>query len=137
MNGQGRLPGWAVLCAYAIGGLGLGVADPLLGAMARQSGLRPGIGTAVSVNLLMPLLVVVLGATRPRFASALGGGLAMTLGFVLGMVVSHPPVGGWTLPMIPLAVPPVLVLACLGYLLLGTLTVLVARTRSDVIGSKG
>jgi hypothetical protein len=37
---------WAVLPAYLVGGLVLGLADPLLGRAAQQLGFRPGLATA-------------------------------------------------------------------------------------------
>jgi hypothetical protein len=118
---------WAVLPAYLVGGLVLGLADPLLGRTVQQLGVRPGLATAASVNLLLPLLAVGLGLLSPRLRTVWPGALSMSAAYVLGLALVYPPAPGWGLTTLARAVPPVLVLACLGYLFLGTLTALVTR----------
>jgi hypothetical protein len=114
--------------AYPAVGLALGLADPWLGQLARQAGVRPGVATAVSVNLLLPLAAVGLAFARPRVAAALLGAVALTAGFVAGLAVQYPPAvrGGSVLDVLESA-PPVLVLACLGYAALGAVTALLVR----------
>ena len=68
---------WPTLVAYPAVGLGLGLADPALGRVAQQLGTKPGVATAVSVNVNLPLaavatpgLVPSCWATRPSAGSA-------------------------------------------------------------------
>jgi hypothetical protein len=118
---------WTVLPLYLLGGLALGLADPQLGRGAQQLGVRPGLATAVSVNLLLPLLAVVLAVTCPRLATAWLGAVGLAGGFALGLAFVYWPPRPWDAAALLRAVPPVLVLACLGYAVLGTLAALVTR----------
>src|SRR5262249_52826402 len=106
----------------------LGLADPGLGRVAQQLGMKPGVVTAVSVNLLLPLAAVALGVARPRLGGVWLGALTMTLGLVIGLAARY---GGgiadWSPAALVAAVPPVLVGALLGYGLLGTLVALAVR----------
>jgi hypothetical protein len=117
---------WLVASLYLLGGFALGLADLPLGEGVRQLGVKPGWATAASVNLLLPLIAVGLGAAFPRLSMAWLGALAMTASYVLGLALVHPP-KGWDVGSIVRSIPPVLVVACLGYALLGTLAVVVAR----------
>jgi hypothetical protein len=126
---------WAVLLLYGFGGLALGLADGPLGQVARQSGLRPGVVTAVSVNLVLPLLAVSLAVSHRRPGAAVVGALAMTAGFLTGLALVHPP-QGWDAVTLLRAVRPVHVLACAGYAVIGLLTVLVARGVGEGLGQK-
>jgi hypothetical protein len=122
------VPWWVVVPAYVLGGFALGVADRHLGDWVRQQfGVRPGVATAVSINVVMPMLAVGLAVARPRLGTAWLGALGMTAGFVLGLAVLHRPAAGWGVGSLLRAVPPVLVMACLGYAVLGTLTALATR----------
>jgi hypothetical protein len=125
-----RLPswsGWLVPLAYPLAGLVLGLADPWLGQVARQLGTKPGVATAVTVNLLLPLVAVALGLARPRLGSAWLGAVTMTLGLIAGLATQYGGLQNWTPAGLLAAVRPVLVLALLGYAVLGTLTVLAVR----------
>jgi hypothetical protein len=118
---------WLVLSGYAIGGLALGLADAALGRGVGQFGLRPGLATAAIVNLLLPALAVGLALARPRLAMAWLGALVMTAAFTLGLAGAHPREGGWEIGPLLRAIPPVLVMAGLGYAVVGSLAVLIAR----------
>jgi hypothetical protein len=121
---------WLVLLAYPVSGLALGLADPVLGRLASQLGTKPGMATAVSVNLLLPLVAVVLGLAHGRVGRAWLGAAAMTLGLVAGLAARYAGGGGdWSLAGVLGAVRPVLVLAGLGYGVLGTIAALVVRAR--------
>jgi hypothetical protein len=128
--------GWLVVPAYPACGLVLGLADPFLGQLAQQAGTRPGVATAVSVNLLLPLAAVALGLACPRLTGVWLGAAAMTLGFLAGLAVRYP--GGipdWSLAGILGAVPPVLVAAALGYGVLGTVAALFVWARRRAASS--
>jgi hypothetical protein len=118
---------WLVLPIYLLAGLGLGLLDEQLGRAAQEVGIRPGVATAAAVNLLLPLLAIALGAASRRLAMAWIGALVMTGGFLLGLALVHPLPQPWDAAKLLGAVRPVLVVACLGYAILGTLAVLVTR----------
>jgi hypothetical protein len=119
---------WAILSLYLLGGLALGLADHLLGRGVQGLGMRPGVATAASVNVLLPLIVVGLAAVYPKLGTAWLGAVALTCAFVLGLALIYPQGHRWEALALIRSVPPVLVMACLGYLFLGTLSVLVARS---------
>lgn len=114
---------WLVIAAYPAAGLLLGLADPLLGRVAQQLGVRPGVATAVSVNLLLPLAAVALGVAHGRLGRALLGAAAMTLGLIAGLAVNYH--SGRELSLAD--VPPVLVAAAIGYAVLGSAAALIRR----------
>jgi hypothetical protein len=120
--------GWLVLPIYVLGGLALGLADDPLRQYVQQFGARPGLATAAIVNLLLPLLAVGLGVVCPRLATAWLGALGMTGAFVLGLALVHPPSQPWRVATLLGSVPPVLVVACLGYAILGSVSALVSRS---------
>jgi hypothetical protein len=119
---------WLILCAYPMIGLVLGLADPTLGRVAQQLGTKPGVATAVSVNLLLPLVAVALGLAAARLRSAWLGAVTLTLGFLVGLAICYPAgVQDWSPVGVLRSIPPVLVAAALGYAALGTLAVLGRR----------
>jgi hypothetical protein len=118
---------WVVLPLYVVGGLTLGLADHQLGRCVQQLGMRPGLATAASVNIVLPLLAVGLAVACPRLGTAWLGAVALTSAFVLGLSFVYPPAHGWDPVAVVRSVPPVLVMACLGYAILGTVSVLCAR----------
>ena len=115
---------WLLLTAYPAAGLLLGLADPMLGGLVQQLGMKPGVATAVSVNILLPLVAVALGVAYPRLASVWAGALVMTVGLALGLAAQYHG-GEWSLA----DVPPVLVAAALGYAAVGTIALAVSRLR--------
>jgi hypothetical protein len=115
-------PRWLILLAYPTSGLVLGLADPLLGPFARQLGARPGVATAASVNLLLPLLAVALAILHARLLSVWVGAVSMTVGLIVGLAAGYHR-GPWS----PGDIPPVLVVAGIGYGILGTIAALVTR----------
>jgi hypothetical protein len=122
------LKNWSlVVLVYLLGGLGLGLADPQLRHVVKLLGIKPGVATAINVNLFLPLLAIVLGLVHRRLLAACFGAVGMTVAFVLGLAFVHPPAQPWDAATLFRAVPPVLVIACLGYSLLGSLAALVAR----------
>jgi hypothetical protein len=115
---------WVFLAAYAACGLVLGLADPLLGRLAVQLGVRPGMATAATVNVLLPLAAAVLALGHGRIAGACLGAALMTLGLVAGLAINYPSgVRDWSPLGILASMPPVLVLAGFGYAAVGTITV--------------
>ncbi|HEV3003905.1 MAG TPA: hypothetical protein VGX78_05560 [Pirellulales bacterium] len=112
---------------YLVGGLLLGLGDSLLGRWVQQAGVKPGVATAVSVNLLLPLLTIVLAVAYPRARMAWVGALGMTAAYILGLAVAHPPAKPWDAATVVRSIPPVLVVACVGYGVLGTLTAIATR----------
>jgi hypothetical protein len=116
---------WLVVAAYPALGLLLGLADSLLGRLAQQLGTRPGVATAVSVNLLLPLAAVALGIAYPRVGSVLLGAVSMTFGLVVGLAVNYHGGKEWSPIAVLTAIPPVLVAAAIGYAVLGTMAALV------------
>src|SRR5450759_4669391 len=86
---------WVVLLAYVVGGLALGLADAQLGLLAQRFGTRPGVATAVSVNLILPVLAVGLGVVHRRLGWAWLGAVGMSAAFVLGLAVVYPPGPRW------------------------------------------
>jgi len=55
---------WGVLAAYAACGLTLGLADPLFGQQVLRLGLKPGMATALTVNVLLPLAAAAIAAAH-------------------------------------------------------------------------
>jgi hypothetical protein len=84
------------------------------------------VATAIIVNLFLPLLAIVLGLVHRRLLAACIRGVGMTVAFVLGLAFVYPRAQPWDAATLLGAVPPVLVIACLGYILLGSLAALVA-----------
>jgi hypothetical protein len=77
-------------------------------------------------------MVVGLAAAYPKLGTAWLGVVALTSAFLLGLALIYPQGHRWDAIALIRSAPPVLVMACLGYLFLGTLSVLVARS----IGSR-
>jgi hypothetical protein len=120
--------GWLVLPLYVLGGLALGLADEPLRQYVQQLGARPGLATAAIVNILLPVLAVALGIVCPRLATAWLGALCMTGAFLLGLAFVHAPPQPWQLATLLSSVPPVLVVACLGYAFLGSVSAMLSRS---------
>jgi hypothetical protein len=118
---------WLILMAYPALGLALGLADPWLGGLMRQAGLRPGVATALTVNAILPFAAIGLGALHRRAIAAVLGAAAMTIGLVAGLAVCYAAPGGRSFVGVVAAVPPVLYLASLGYAALGISAALVVR----------
>jgi hypothetical protein len=127
MKSLSRKSWWLVLGIYLLGGLSLGLANPQLGQGLQGLGIKPGLATAASVNLLLPSLAIAFGIVHPRLTTAWLGAILMTGAFVLGLALVYPRAQGWDAATLLRAVPPVLVIACLGYALLGSLAALLAR----------
>ena len=119
---------WLVLlalAAYPALGLLLGLADPLLGRLAQQVGTKPGVATAVTVNLLLPLAAIALALAHGRLGVAWLGAVLMTAGLVVGLAAHYARGAVWSPAELLSAVPPVLVAAAVGYAVLGTMAALV------------
>src|SRR5262249_61909508 len=95
---------WLVLAASPAAGLLLGLGDPLLGRLVQQLGMKPGVATAMSVNVLLPLVAIALGVACPRLVSVWAGAVCMAVGPGPGLAVPYHR-GAWFLP----AMPPLLV----------------------------
>ena|SRR5437588_12110819 len=118
---------WWIVLLYLAGGLALGLADPLFRRGVQQLGGQPGLGTAAIVNVVLPVLAVVLAVASPRLGTAWLGAVGMTAGLIVGLAVMYTPPAALTVAGLLGAVPPVLVMACVGYGVIGTLAALVTR----------
>ncbi|HEV3444881.1 MAG TPA: hypothetical protein VG099_09570 [Gemmataceae bacterium] len=118
---------WLVLAAYLLGGFLPGLADLQFGRCVQALGAKPGVATAISVNLLLPLLAIGLAAVFPRLATVWLGAILSTSAFAAGLAVNYFPPRPWGIGLLVRSVPPVLVLACLGYGVLGTLVAIGVR----------
>jgi hypothetical protein len=127
---------WLVLVIYALGGLSLGLADKALGRVFQEQGVRPGMATFMTVNVLLPLLTISLGVVHPRIIINWLGTVVMTVAFILGLATLYLPQGAADAAAVVAAVPPVLVLAFFAYLILGTAAVVLTRVLSRP-GSSG
>src|SRR6266851_5291269 len=101
---------WLVFPFYPLGGLVLGLADARLGGWVQQCGVRPGLATAASVNVLLPLLAIGIAVAHQRMGIAWLGAAGMTLGFLLGLAMVHPPKLPLDAGTLLRSIPPVLVL---------------------------
>ncbi len=121
---------WLLLLAYPVCGLALGLADPSLCGLAGQAGVKPGVATGVSVDVLLPLVAVALGLGHGRLWAAWAGAVGLALGFTAGLVVCYPAgVREWSPLGLLDSIPPVMALAAVGYAGLGTVAALVSRAR--------
>jgi hypothetical protein len=127
MNRLLAAKGWLVLVIFAIGGLSLGLADTAFGQVFQQRGVKPGMATAMTVNVLLPLLTICLGVMHPRLIINWLGTIAMTVAYVLGLAILYLPNGAADVAAVVAAVPPVIVLAFFAYLVLGTAAVVLTR----------
>jgi hypothetical protein len=118
---------WLILPLYLVAGLAFGLADPLLGRWVQTLGARPGLATAASVNILLPLLAIGLAVTCPRLPLALLGAVGMAGAFAVGLAVMYWQGRPWDVGTLLRSIPPVLVLACAGYAVLGTMAALITR----------
>jgi hypothetical protein len=119
---------WVVLPMYPACGLILGLLNPLLGSWVVHLGApKAGFATAISINILMPALALGLAVAYPRVWTALLGAVGMSAAFAVGMLIVHPPAPPVDVLAVLASVRPVLVLACVGYAVLGTIAVLVTR----------
>ena len=118
---------WGLLPGYLAAGFVLGLADPQLGRWVQQFGVRPGVATAISVNLVLPLVAIGLAVASRRVGIAVLGAVVMSVAFTLGLATVYFHGQPWDLPTLLRSIPPVLVLACVGYVVIGTLTALTAQ----------
>ena len=79
------------------------------------------------MNLLLPLLAIGLCVLHPRVATAWLGAFGMTAAYSLGMAINYLPAPQWDVVSFVQAMPPVLVVACVGYAILGTAAALISR----------
>jgi hypothetical protein len=118
----------AALVVYASTGLALGLCNRPLNLLALHSGVRPGIGTAVNVNLLMPLVAMFGAWFYPRLRTIWFGSIIASGMFYLGMrLVQVPNVTQWSARATLVGIDPILVAACIGYGIVGSVTALILR----------
>ena len=127
MNRLFATKGWLVLVIFAIGGLSLGLADTAFGRVFQQQGVKPGLATATTVNILLPLLTICLGVVHPRLIVNWLGTVVMTIAYVLGLATLYLPQGAADVGAVVAAVPPLIVMAFLAYLVLGTAAVVLTH----------
>jgi len=128
---------WVVLAVYVLCGLVLGLADPLFGRAALQLGFaKPGVATAACVNLVLPLLAIGLGVLHPRLATALFGGIIMGVAYTVGLAINYPPGPPWDVTILFNPKLMILVMACIGYDVLGTAAAVITRVlKGEGVGS--
>jgi hypothetical protein len=114
---------------YLLGGLIPGLADGEFGRLMQALKPMAGMATAFSVNIVLPLVAAGLAVAVPRLRTVWAGVITMTAGYIIGLAIVHPPVGPVKVLELPRLVPPVLVLACFGYCIVGTMTAMVIRVR--------
>jgi len=116
------------LLLYAVAGLALGLCNRPLNLLAQHIGIRPGLGTALNVNILMTAAVACIACSYPRLWTSWLGALVATGMFYLGMrLVQSPNVATWTAKGTLFGVHPILVAACIGYGAVGSLAALAVR----------
>lgn len=90
-----------IVASYAIGGLALGLGDPLFRGIAGRALGNVTAGTWCNIVIAMTLLNVFLAAVHPRFRVVLAGALASAVAFVVGIAIAHGAIGKqwplWTL----------------------------------------
>jgi hypothetical protein len=115
-----------VLGAYLAGGFAVGLVP--MQQVAAGAGLRPGVGTAVGVNVALPLFALGLAVWRPRFTSVWAGGPLLALGFFLGaMVRAEPRFWLWTGNLALNVGHPILIGAAIGCGVVGSVVVVIRR----------
>jgi hypothetical protein len=130
MTGISTKQRWLILMLYPTIGLALGFADPWLGQLAQRLGTKPGVATAVSVNLVLPIAAVILAVAHARLWGAWLGAVAMAIGFAGGLALQHSAgIRDWSLAGILGSIPPVLVAATVGYALLGSIAIWVVQSQ--------
>jgi hypothetical protein len=118
---------WSIV-AYVGLGLALGLCDPSFGRIPQQFALKPGLATAVSVNLLMPCAAIAIGLLHGRLVLAWVGAVIMSCGFIAGLGVQYAVgIREWSWTSILGSIPPILVVATLGYACLGSVAVWVRQ----------
>lgn len=118
MERRGRKPLIIFLGLYFLCGVAIG-AGPFRDLAALWFG-RAGIGVAVIVNVLLPAVAIVLGAIHAKPRIALLGGPLLAVGIVVELMLrleSNPLL--WTYRLVQTASHPILVVAAVGYGLLG------------------
>ncbi len=116
--------------AYLLGGLGVGAAP--FQELAVALGVRPGVGTLVVINMILPLIAGVFGLLRPSPSSAGAGGLLLTLGYVAGAMLRRQPLPWlWSVPLLGSVTHPILIVATLGYAGIGVAAACVMRGAFD------
>jgi hypothetical protein len=117
-----------MILPYLLVGVLLGLSDaPLRGLLQRWIG-TPKPGTALIINIFMPLATIILAAIYPRMRVVLLGAPLLSLGFEMGARARAANVLSprWRADLF-VQVHPILVVATLGYLLLGVLSVATVR----------
>ncbi|MBI5765417.1 MAG: hypothetical protein HZA51_18060 [Planctomycetes bacterium] len=115
---------WRVaLTIYVVGGVCVGLVCRPLSMWAASSGIRPGVGTFLCVNALMPTLAVVAALYYPRARVATIGAFLSSVCLYLTMrLVQFLDIAQWTIRATIVDVEPVLVAATVGYIILAMIT---------------
>lgn len=119
------------LAAYAAGGAFFGMA--WLEGAAGWLGLRPGMGTMVAINLVLPLWTALVALWYPSRRLAAAGGLVVAAGWAIARLLVHNVhFWRWDLPLLGRVAQPILVAAALGYALIGASVATLVRPRRQV-----
>lgn len=118
-----------VLPLYGAFGAALALADPIVQPWVQRQGLKPGVVTAVDINLLLPTAMVVLAAWYPKVWTAVVGALLGMAGFILAHMLQREwHFWLWTLGSLAASTHPIQVVATAGYAVIGSVTAAIVGT---------
>ena len=117
-----------ILVTYLVGGLALGLADPLVRGLTERVFGSSAAGTWVNVIVALTALNAFLSAGYPRYRIALPGAFGPACGFTLGAVLIHGRMrSDWSVSTLTFDAGRVLVIAGGGYVVVAALTVAIAH----------
>lgn len=116
--------------AYALSGLAVGIGPHQ--ELAAWFGARPGLGVALVINVVLPLVAAILAFIRPRPAWAALGGVALVIGYVAGCMLRREPLfWHWSFGLLKAVTHPILIPAAIAYAIIGTVVAVLIRSNSD------
>jgi len=94
------------------------------------------LGYFTNFVLLGSFLGIGLGVLHPRLATALFGGIIMGVAYTVGLAINYPPGPPWDVPILFNPKLMILVMACIGYDVLGTAAAVITRVlKGEGVGS--
>lgn len=76
-----------IIAAYLMGGAALGGGEPLLTHLLEAAGWRGNVALLLTLLLGFPTLVVLLGFSRPRVGTIVGGALLAALAWLVANLI--------------------------------------------------